>query len=51
MGVFGFKIGWDMARAFLIEAALIALPPDLVYSGGNGNQDSGPFCHFVIFCI
>jgi hypothetical protein len=28
MGLFGLKIGWDVARAFLTEAASTALSPD-----------------------
>ncbi len=35
------------SRAFLVEAALIVSPLDLVYSGGNGKHDIGsPFWHF-----
>jgi hypothetical protein len=36
---FGSKIGWDIARAFLTEAALAVLPPDLAYSGGEDNHN------------
>jgi hypothetical protein len=50
MGLFGLKIGWDVARAFLTEAALIVLPLDLLYSGGDGNHEvGGHFRHFSIF--
>jgi hypothetical protein len=44
------KIGWDVVRAFLKEAVLTVLPPDLPYSGGDGNHDvSGLFRRFVVF--
>jgi hypothetical protein len=49
-GLFGLKIGWDVARAFLKEAVLTVLPPDLPYSGGDGNHDvGGLFRRFVVF--
>jgi hypothetical protein len=35
MGLFGLKIGWDVARAFLTEAVLTVLPLDSVYSSGD----------------
>jgi hypothetical protein len=48
--LFGLKIGWDIVRGFLMEAASMASPPDLLYSGSNGNHNvGGHFCHFVIF--
>ncbi len=50
MSLIGLKIGWDVARAFMIEAALTVSQPDLLYSGGDGNHDVGRlFCSFVIF--
>jgi hypothetical protein len=50
MGLFGLKISWDVARAFLTEAVLMVLPPDLLYSGGDGNHDvGGNFRYFGIF--
>jgi hypothetical protein len=50
IGLFGLKIGWDVVRAFLKEAALTVLPPDLLYSGRNGNHDvGGLFHHFEVF--
>jgi hypothetical protein len=50
MGLFSLKISWDVARAFLMEAALMVLLPDLLYSGGYSNHNvSGPFCYFGIF--
>jgi hypothetical protein len=50
MGLFGLKIGWDIARGFLMEAASMASPQDLLYSSSNSNHnDGGHFCHFVIF--
>jgi hypothetical protein len=50
MSLIGFKIGWDVARAFVMEAALMVLPPDLLYSGGDDNHDvGGLFRRFVIF--
>jgi hypothetical protein len=46
----GIGISWDVARAFLTEAASMVLMPDLVYSSSNGNHDiGGPFRHFGIF--
>jgi hypothetical protein len=46
------KIGWDVVRVFLKEAALTVLPPDLLYSGGDGNHDvGGLFRRFVVFCL
>jgi hypothetical protein len=52
MGLFGLKIGWDVARAFLKEAALTVLPLDLLYSGGDGNHDvCSLFCHFDVFLL
>ncbi len=52
MGLLGLKIGWDVARAFLTEAALTVSPPDLRYSLGDGNYDvGGHFHHFGIFCL
>jgi hypothetical protein len=50
IGLFGVKIGWDVVKAFLKEAALTVLPPDLVYSGGDSNGDvGGRFRHFGLF--
>jgi hypothetical protein len=50
MQLFGLKIGWDIARAFLAEAALTVLPPDLVYSGSGSNHNvSSRFHLFGIF--
>jgi hypothetical protein len=44
------KIGWDVARAILMEAALTVSPPGLLYSGGDGNHVvGGHFRHFGIF--
>jgi hypothetical protein len=52
MSLIGLKIGWDVARAFVIEAALTVLPLDLLYSGGDSNNDvGGLFRHFVVFCL
>jgi hypothetical protein len=46
------KIGWDVARAFLTEAAWTVLPPDLLNVGGNTNQDvGGSFHHFGYFLV
>jgi hypothetical protein len=48
--LFGLKIGWDVARAFLTVAALVVLPPDFLYIGGDSNYDiGGTFCHFGLF--
>jgi hypothetical protein len=41
--LFGLKINWNVARAFLTEAALTVLPLDFLYVGGS------PFCHFGNF--
>jgi hypothetical protein len=38
MGLFGLEIGWNVARAFLMEAALTALLPDFLYSGGSATS-------------
>jgi hypothetical protein len=35
--LFGFKIGWDITRAFLTEAVLMILLPDFLDSGGDSN--------------
>jgi hypothetical protein len=44
------KIGWDVARTFLKEATSTVSPPDLLYSGGDGNHNIGDlFRHFGIF--
>jgi hypothetical protein len=46
------KIGWDVARAFLTEAAWTVLPLDLLNVGGNTNQDvGGSFSHFGYFLV
>jgi hypothetical protein len=37
IGLFGLKIGWDIARAFLTEAVLMILLPDFLDSGGDSN--------------
>jgi hypothetical protein len=50
MSLIGLKIGWDVARAFVIAAVLTVLPPDLLYRGGNGNNNvGGLFYRFVVF--
>jgi hypothetical protein len=36
-GLFGLKIGWDSARAFLVLALLEVLPPDFLNSSGDRN--------------
>jgi hypothetical protein len=41
MSLIGLKIGWDVARAFVIEAVLTVSPPDLLYSAGDSNNDIG----------
>jgi hypothetical protein len=51
-GLLGLKICWDLVRAFLTEAELTVLPPDLLYSCDDGNHNvSGPYCHFGHFFI
>jgi hypothetical protein len=48
----GLKIGWDVARPFMMEAVLRVLPPDLVQSGSDSNPDvGGRFQHFGFFCL
>jgi hypothetical protein len=48
--LFGLKISWDVARAFLTVAALVVLPPDFLYIGNNSNHNiGGPFGHFGYF--
>ncbi len=50
IGLFGLKISWDVVKAFLKEAALMVLPPDLLYSGGDGNREvGGLFRRFDVF--
>jgi hypothetical protein len=50
IGVFGLKIGWDVVKAFLKEALLMVLPPDVLYSSGDGNRDvGGLFRRFDVF--
>jgi hypothetical protein len=50
IGLFGLKIGWDVVKAFLKEASLTVLPPDILYSGGDGNHDvGGLFRRFDVF--
>ncbi len=44
------KIGWDVARAFLMIAVLRVSPPGLLYSGGDGiHVVGGHFRHLGIF--
>ncbi len=50
IGHFGLKIGWDVVKTFLKEAALKVLPPDLLHSGGDGNCEvGGLFRRFDVF--
>jgi hypothetical protein len=50
IGLFGLKIGWDIVKAFLKEALLTVSPPDMQYSGGDGNRDvGGLFRRFDVF--
>jgi hypothetical protein len=41
IGLFGLKIGWDIVRAFLKEAASTVLLPDLLDSSGKSNHNVG----------
>jgi hypothetical protein len=44
------KIGWDVARAFLMIAVSTVSPPGLPYSGGDGiHVVGGHFRHFGMF--
>jgi hypothetical protein len=46
----GLKIGWDLARAFLMWATLTVYPPGFLNSTGNSNHGvGGPFHHFLCF--
>jgi hypothetical protein len=48
--IFRLNIGWDVARVFMMCAALTVLPPDFLH--GDSNQDiSGPFRHFDYFSL
>jgi hypothetical protein len=50
MGLFGLKINWDMAWAFLVNAALMVSLPDFPNSGSASNHNlRSPFCHFGYF--
>ncbi len=52
IGLVGLKIDWDVARAFLTEAAWTVLLPDLLNVGSDTNQDlGGPFRHFGYFLV
>jgi hypothetical protein len=45
-------MGWAIARAFEMSAALAVLPLDFLKGGGDSNYDiSNPFCHFGNFII
>jgi hypothetical protein len=49
IGAFGLKIGWEIARAFLTEAASAVPLPDQA-GGDDGNHEFGrPFHHFGVF--
>jgi hypothetical protein len=44
------KFGWDVAWAFLREAASAVLPPDQAYGGDDSDSEfGGSFCHFNVF--
>jgi hypothetical protein len=44
------QIGWDIAEAFVICAALTVLLPDFINVSSDSNQKfGGPFCHFGYF--
>jgi hypothetical protein len=45
LGLFGLKISWDLARAFLMYAKLTVSLLKLLKSGGNSNPFLC-FCHF-----
>jgi hypothetical protein len=50
MRLISLRIGWDVARPFMMDAALTVSPPDSVKSGGNGIHDfGGCFRHFGLF--
>jgi hypothetical protein len=52
IGLFCLKISCDVARAFLMEAALTALPPDFWNIGNDTNHEVGsPFHHFGYFFV
>jgi hypothetical protein len=50
LGHFALKISWDVARAFLTEAAWTVSQPDFL-SGDNNQDVGGPFHHFGYFFI
>ncbi len=43
--LFSLKIGWDLARAFLMLAMLTVLPSDFLNSGGDSNYNIGGHLH------
>jgi hypothetical protein len=50
--IFSLNIGWDVARVFVMCAAMTVLPPDFLNVYGDSNQDiSGPFRHFGYFSL
>jgi hypothetical protein len=50
MGLFGLKINWDLAWAFLVNAALMVSLPDFSNSGSDTNHNvRSPFCQFRYF--
>jgi hypothetical protein len=49
IGLVGLKISWDVARAFLTEAAWTVLPLDFLNASGDTNRTSAVF--YVILVI
>jgi hypothetical protein len=46
--LFGLKISWDLARAFMMEAALMVSPPDFLNSFNDSTHDvSSPFLYLL----
>jgi hypothetical protein len=50
MGICSLKIGWDIARAFLMENALIVLPLDF-YTARRQPQRWQSFTSFWVFFV
>jgi hypothetical protein len=50
LGLFGLKIVRDIARIFVMCAALMVSPQHILNGGGNSNHDvRDPLRHLVIF--
>jgi hypothetical protein len=50
MGLFGLKIGWDLARDFLTEAVLTVLLPDFLYRAVTATTLSAVLFILLVIC-